>query len=176
VFIDEAYSEFATAKDYPNLIPLLEKFPNLMLNRTFSKIYGLAGVRVGYAFSSREVIKALWKVKPPFDVNLAAQAAAEAALSDDDHIRKTLDMNNAGNVQLTEAFTKLGYKVLPTQANFLCIRIGEKCAELVKFLEQNGMIIRYLKSFGMPEWVRVTIGQPKENQLLIDLVTKWTNA
>ena len=176
VFIDEAYSEFATAKDYPKLLSQLEKFPNLMLNRTFSKIYGLAGVRVGYAFSSSEVIKALWKVKPPFDVNLAAQAAAEAALSDDDHIQKTLDMNNAGNAQLTKAFTNLGYKVLPTQANFICVHIGEKCLEFVKFLEQNGMIIRYLKSFGMPEWVRITIGQPKENQLLIDLATKWTNA
>ena len=176
VFLDEAYSEFATAPDYPKLVGALDEFPNLFINRTFSKIYGLAGLRVGYAMASAEVVRHLWKVKPPFDVNLAAQAAAEAALSDDDHIRKTLDMNNAGNAQLTEAFTKLGYKVLPTQANFLCIRIGEKCAELVKFLEQNGMIIRYLKSFGMPEWVRVTIGQPKENQLLIDLVTKWTNA
>ncbi|MBS7391147.1 MAG: histidinol-phosphate transaminase, partial [Fibrobacter sp.] len=65
---------------------------------------------------------------------------------------------------------------LPTQANFICVHIGEKCSEFVKFLEQNGMIIRYLKSFGMPEWVRITIGQPKENQLLIDLATKWTNA
>lgn len=173
VFIDEAYSEFATAADYPQLVPLLSKFPNLMLNRTFSKVYGLAGLRIGYAFSSEEVTCAMWKVKPPFDVNLAAQAAAVAALSDDEHLRRTLEMNARGIRELSEAFGTLGFRVLPTQANFLCIRIGEKCAELVKFLERNGMIIRYLKSFGLPEWVRVTIGKPEENALLVELAKKW---
>lgn len=173
VFIDEAYSEFATAADYPQLVPQLAKFPNLMLNRTFSKIYGLAGLRIGYAFSSGEVIRAMWKVKPPFDVNLAAQAAAVAALSDDEHLRRTLEMNARGIREITEAFGALGFRVLPTQANFLCIRIGEKCAELVKFLERNGMIIRYLKSFGLPEWVRVTVGKPEENALLVELAKKW---
>lgn len=173
VFIDEAYSEFATAADYPQLVPLLSKFPNLMLNRTFSKVYGLAGLRIGYAFSSEEVTCAMWKVKPPFDVNLAAQAAAVAALSDDEHLRRTLEMNARGIRELSEAFGALGFRVLPTQANFLCIRIGEKCAELVKFLERNGMIVRYLKSFGLPEWVRVTVGKPEENALLVELAKKW---
>lgn len=173
VFIDEAYSEFATAADYPQLVPLLSKFPNLMLNRTFSKVYGLAGLRIGYAFSSEEVTRVMWKVKPPFDVNLAAQAAAVAALSDDEHLRRTLEMNARGIRELSEAFRALGFRVLPTQANFLCIRIGEKCAELVKFLERNGMIVRYLKSFGLPEWVRVTVGKPEENALLVKLAKKW---
>ncbi len=173
VFIDEAYSEFATAADYPQLVPLLSKFPNLMLNRTFSKVYGLAGLRIGYAFSSEEVTRVMWKVKPPFDVNLAAQAAAVAALSDDEHLRRTLEMNARGIRELSEAFGALGFRVLPTQANFLCIRIGEKCAELVKFLERNGMIVRYLKSFGLPEWVRVTVGKPEENALLVELAKKW---
>lgn len=173
VFIDEAYSEFATAADYPQLVPLLSKFPNLMLNRTFSKVYGLAGLRIGYAFSSEEVTCAMWKVKPPFDVNLAAQAAAVAALSDDEHLRRTLEMNARGIRELSEAFGALGFRVLPTQANFLCIRIGEKCAELVKFLERNGMIVRYLKSFGLSEWVRVTVGKPEENALLVKLAKKW---
>lgn len=173
VFIDEAYSEFATAADYPQLVPLLSKFPNLMLNRTFSKVYGLAGLRIGYAFSSEEVTRVMWKVKPPFDVNLAAQAAAVAALSDDEHLRRTLEMNARGIRELSEAFGALGFRVLPTQANFLCIRIGEKCAELVKFLEWNGMIVRYLKSFGLPEWVRVTVGKPEENALLVKLAKKW---
>ncbi len=173
VFIDEAYSEFATASDYPRLVPQLSKFSNLMLNRTFSKIYGLAGLRIGYAFSSEEVIRAMWKVKPPFDVNLAAQAAAVAALSDDEHLRRTLEMNARGIQMLTQSFENLGFEVLPTQANFLCIRIGERCAELVKFLERNGMIVRYLKSFGLPEWVRVTVGKPEENALLVELIKKW---
>ncbi len=173
VFIDEAYSEFATASDYPRLVPQLSKFSNLMLNRTFSKIYGLAGLRIGYAFSSEEVIRAMWKVKPPFDVNLAAQAAAVAALSDDEHLRRTLETNARGIQMLTQSFENLGFEVLPTQANFLCIRIGERCAELVKFLERNGMIVRYLKSFGLPEWVRVTVGKPEENALLVELAQNW---
>ncbi len=173
VFIDEAYSEFASAADYPQLVPHLSKFPNLMLNRTFSKIYGLAGLRIGYAFSGEDVIRAMWKVKPPFDVNLAAQAAAVAALSDDEHLRRTLEMNARGIRELTESLKSLGFEVLPTQANFLCVRIGEKCADLVKFLERNGMIIRYLKSFGLPEWVRVTVGKPEENALLVKLAQKW---
>ena len=176
VFVDEAYSEFANAKDYPRLVPRLSEFPNLMLNRTFSKIYGLAGLRIGYAFSSGEVIRALWKVKPPFDVNLAAQAAAVAALSDDGHISRTLEMNARGIRELTDAFSSLGFKVLPTQANFLCIRIGEKCSDLVKFLERNGMIVRHLKSFGLPEWIRVTVGRPAENALLVKLAQKWNGA
>lgn len=173
VFIDEAYAEFATASDYPDLLPLLWQFPNLMINRTFSKIYGLAGLRIGYAFSSGEVIRALWKVKPPFDVNLAAQAAAEAALADDEHLERTRKMNAAGSVQLTKAFESLGFEVLPTQANFICIRIGSRCADLVKYLERNGMIVRHLKSFGLPEWIRITIGSKSQNATLIDLVKAW---
>lgn len=173
VFIDEAYAEFATAKDYPDLFPLLSRFPNLMINRTFSKIYGLAGLRIGYAFSGEDVIRALWKVKPPFDVNLAAQAAAEAALTDDMHLEKTQKMNAEGASFLTKAFGDLGFEVLPTQANFLCIRIGLSCEELVRFLEANGMIVRYLKSFGMPEWIRVTIGTASQNAALVGLVKNW---
>lgn len=173
VFIDEAYAEFAVAKDFPKLLPRLDAFPNLMLNRTFSKIYGLAGLRIGYAFSSPEVIAAIWKVKPPFDVNLPAQAAATAAIEDLSHLRKTLELNAEGKRTLSESFAALGFEVLPTEANFVCIRIGEKCGELVRFLERNGMIVRYLKSFGLPEWIRVTIGKPEENSLLVDLVKRW---
>ena len=173
VFLDEAYSEFATAPDYPKLISKLAEFPNLLLNRTFSKIYGLAGLRIGYAFSSPEIIAAIWKVKPPFDVNLPAQAAATAALSDENHIQQSIALTVSGAQFLTENFAKLGFSVLPTQANFICVHIGENCKQLTEFLERSGMIVRYLKSFGLPESIRVTIGKPEENQLLIDLVQKW---
>lgn len=173
VFIDEAYAEFANAPDYPNLLPHLERFPNLFVNRTFSKVYGLAGLRIGYAFSSQDVIRAIWKVKPPFDVNLAAQAAAEAALEDDAHIQKTLECNEEGKRYLSDSFAEMEFRVLPTQANFVCVHIGEKCRELVLFLESRGMIVRHLKSFGLPEWIRVTIGKPEENLLLVRLVREW---
>ena len=173
VFLDEAYSEFATATDYPNMAAALGEYPNLFVNRTFSKIYGLAGLRVGYAMGSVEVIRALWKIKPPFDVNQAAQVAAIAALADSEHVEATRKMNADGVEVLTREFEALGFKVLPTQANFICVRIGERAKELVAFLESNGMIIRGLTSFGMPEHVRVTVGKPEENAFLLTLVKKW---
>ena len=173
VFLDEAYSEFATATDYPNMAAALGEYPHLFVNRTFSKIYGLAGLRVGYAMGSVEVIRALWKIKPPFDVNQAAQVAAIAALADSEHVEATRKMNAEGVELLTREFEALGFKVLPTQANFICVRIGERAKELVAFLESNGMIIRGLTSFGMPEHVRVTVGKPEENAFLLTLVKKW---
>lgn len=173
VFLDEAYSEFATAEDYPNMSAALDEFPNLFVNRTFSKIYGLAGLRVGYAMGSVEVIRALWKIKPPFDVNQAAQVAAIAALGDEEHVQNTRKMNADGVKVLTDVFESYGFKVLPTQANFICVRIGERAKDLVAFLEKNGMIIRGLTSFGMPEHVRITVGKPEENAFLLELVKKW---
>ena len=173
VFLDEAYSEFATAGDYPQLAGLLGEYPNLFINRTFSKIYGLAGLRIGYAMSNESVIKAMWKIKPPFDVNQAAQVAAIAALGDEEHVQNTRKMNAEGVKVLTDAFESYGFKVLPTQANFICVRVGERAKEMVAFLESNGMIIRGLTSFGMPEHVRVTIGKPEENAFLLELVKKW---
>jgi histidinol-phosphate aminotransferase len=176
VFLDEAYAEFATAPDYPNMAKFVREYPNLFVNRTFSKIYGLAGLRVGYAFSNAEVIRALWKVKPPFDVNQAAQVAAIAALGDKEHVQATRKMNAEGIAMLTREFSALGLKVLPTQANFICVRIGERAKELVAFLESNGMIVRGLTSFGMPEYIRVTVGKPEENAFLMELVKKWCEA
>jgi histidinol-phosphate aminotransferase len=176
VFLDEAYAEFATAPDYPNMAKFVREYPNLFVNRTFSKIYGLAGLRVGYAFSNAEVIRALWKVKPPFDVNQAAQVAAIAALGDKEHVQATRKMNTEGIEVLTREFSALGLKVLPTQANFICVKIGERAKELVAFLEQNGMIVRGLTSFGMPEYIRVTVGKPEENAFLMELVKKWCEA
>ena len=176
VFLDEAYSEFATADDYPQLAGLLGEYPNLFINRTFSKIYGLAGLRIGYAMSNENVIKAMWKIKPPFDVNQAAQVAAIAALGDEEHVQNTRKMNAEGVKVLTDAFESYGFKVLPTQANFICVNIGPKARDLVAFLESNGMIIRGLTSFGMPEHVRITVGKPEENAFLLELVKKWLEA
>ncbi len=176
VFLDEAYAEFATAPDYPNMAKFVGEYSNLFVNRTFSKIYGLAGLRVGYAFGSTEVVRALWKVKPPFDVNQAAQVAAIAALGDKEHVQATRKMNAEGIAVLTREFNALGLKVLPTQANFICVKIGPKARDLVAFLECNGMIVRGLTSFGMPEYIRVTVGKPEENAFLMELVKKWCEA
>ena len=173
VFLDEAYAEFATASDFPKTAPMLSEFSNLFINRTFSKIYGLAGLRVGYAIASEDVVRHMWKIKPPFDVNQAAQVAAVAAFADCDHVDATRKNNTIGISFLGDEFEKAGFKVLPTQANFICVHIGERAKELVSFLEQNGMIVRGLTSFGLPEYIRVTVGKPEENALLVSLVKKW---
>lgn len=173
VFLDEAYAEFATASDYPDSTKLLAEFPNLFVNRTFSKIYGLAGLRVGYAMASEDVVRAMWKIKPPFDVNQAAQVAAIAALGDAEHVEATRAMNAAGIKVLTAAFEGFGFKVLSTQGNFICVHVGSRAKELVNFLESKGMIVRGLASFGLPEHIRVTIGKPEENELLVALAKQW---
>lgn len=173
LFLDEAYAEFAVAEDYPKLARRLEEFPNLFLNRTFSKIYGLAGLRLGYGMSSPEVIANMWKVKPPFDVNLAAQAGAVAALSDTEFVETTRKYNREGIEVLTKGMSELGFEVLPTQGNFVCIKIGERYEDLLQFLESRGMIVRGLKSFGLPGYIRVTAGKPEENAFFLDLVKQW---
>lgn len=173
VFLDEAYAEFATASDYPDSTKLLAEYPNLFVNRTFSKIYGLAGLRVGYAMASEDVVRAMWKIKPPFDVNQAAQVAAIAALGDAEHVEATRAMNAAGIKVLTAAFEGFGFKVLSTQGNFICVHVGSRAKELVNFLESKGMIVRGLASFGLPEHIRVTIGKPEENELLVALAKQW---
>ena len=99
--------------------------------------------------------------------------AAIAAFADTDHVEATRKNNAMGFEYLNREFTALGFKVLPTQANFICVRIGDKAKELVSFLEQNGMIVRGLTSFGMPEHIRITVGKPEENELLVSLVKKW---
>jgi len=172
VVVDQAYSEFATASDFPDLIDELNKYPNMLISRTFSKIYGLAGLRVGYGFGSVEVIAKLWKVKPPFDVNLPAQAAATAALGDQEHFAKTLEVTHNGFAQLTQGLAALGLHYLDTQANFIAVKIGSQCPKLVTWLESQGMIVRGLGSFGIPEWMRVTIGKAEENARYLELLAQ----
>jgi len=170
VVVDQAYCEFADDSEFPLLVDELDQYPNLLLLRTFSKIYGLAGARVGYGIGHPEVIAKLWKVKPPFNVNLPAQAAATAAVGDSAHLTHTLEINAAGKLVLEQGLRDFGFKVLPTQANFLAFHVGATAPKLVSWLEQNGMIVRGLKSFGIPEWIRVTVGLATENQRFLELL------
>lgn len=170
IVLDQAYAEYATHADYPSLLDELEEFPNLLLVRTFSKVWGLAGLRVGYAMGSSEVIAALWKVKPPFNVSLPAQAAAAAALGDAEHLEHSLRVNQEGMDQLRNELQVLGCQVLDSQANFLAVHVGLQARELVAWLESQGMIVRGLSNFGMPEWIRVTVGLTLENALFLELM------
>ncbi len=170
VVLDQAYAEYASHEDYPSLVKELEDYPNLLLVRTFSKVWGLAGLRVGYALGNPEIISALWKVKPPFNVSLPAQAAAAAALSDMDHLEQSLRVNQEGMEQLCNELAVLGCQVLDSQANFLAVHVGANARDLVAWLESQGMIVRGLSNFGMPEWIRVTVGLTLENALFLELM------
>jgi len=172
VVVDQAYCEYAEDAEYPDLRGELSRFPNLLLIRTFSKIWGLAGMRIGYAMGQEELIEKLWKVKPPFNVNLPAQACAVAALADSRHYQESLRVNREGMIQLKEGLKSLDLLVLPSQANFLAVRVGPQCPELVAWLESHGMIVRSLRSFGLPDWLRVTVGLVDQNRRFLQLVNE----
>jgi histidinol-phosphate aminotransferase len=164
VVVDEAYAEYAGEKDYPDALKLLKKFPNLLVTRTFSKIYGLAGLRVGYAIAAPEVITYLNKTREPFHVNALAQAAAVAALGDRDFLRKSLENNAAGKKYLGAEFDRLGLKYYPTAANFIFVYVKQDCVEVFQKLLERGVSVRPMQSFGVADAIRVTIGTPEQNQ------------
>ncbi|MBF0193419.1 MAG: histidinol-phosphate transaminase [Magnetococcales bacterium] len=165
VVLDEAYFEYAFADDYPNGISLLQKYPNLVVTRTFSKIYALAGLRVGYAVGHPELITQLQKTREPFNVNTLAQSAAITALSLPHVVKERCMRNKQQGIWLQEQLIRLGFEVVPSQANFLFVRhkmpAGLMCDKLLKM----GVIIRPMNSFGLGDGaLRITIGLAHENQ------------
>ena len=161
--MDEAYIEFLD--DPVNLIPLITggTKPNLLLMRTFSKIYGLAGTRVGYGIGVPELIAAFEKVRQPFNLNSLAQAAALAALDDDEHVRRTRATNFAGVNYLQTAFEQLRIEFVPTAGNFILLRVGDG-ARVFSELQKLGVITRPMAGYQLPEWLRVSVGTPAENE------------
>ena len=167
VVLDEAYFEYVEESDYPNTIEWLTRYPNLVCARTFSKIYGLAGLRVGYGVSSTAIAEVLNRVRQPFNVNNIAQAAAIAALADSEHVQKTQRMNSDGMRQLVTGFNKLNLPYIPSVGNFVCVEVGEAAAVYERLL-RAGVIVRPVANYGMPRHLRVTVGLPEENQRFLD--------
>jgi histidinol-phosphate aminotransferase len=167
VVVDEAYGDYATAKDFPRCLELMRKYPNLLVARTFSKLFGLAGLRLGYGLGDPGLLRETLRVKTPFNVNLLVQTAAVTALNDKAFIRKSLSVNNKGRAQIEAGLRKLKLFYLPTQANFICFRVPRPAVDLCEDLLKRGMIIRALKSFGLPEWCRVTIGTAEQNRFFL---------
>jgi len=167
VVLDEAYFEYADDPDYPDGIALLNEFPNLIVARTFSKVYGLAGLRVGYSLSSAALADLLNRVRPPFNVNSLALAAAEAALADDEHLRKTVQLNRDGMHQLADGFRGLGLAHIPSAGNFVCVEVGD-AARVYEQLLRRGVIVRPVANYGMPRHLRVTVGLPEENRRFLE--------
>ncbi len=172
VLLDEAYFEYVTEPGYPDGLTLLPHYPNLIVTRTFSKICGLAGLRVGYGVSSPEIADLFNRARQPFNVNSLAQLAAIAALQDAAHLRRSREVNSEGMRQLTQAFTRMGLAFIPSVANFVSVDVGRSGAEVYEALLHEGVIVRPMDGYNMPRHVRVTIGLPEENRRFLAALEK----
>ncbi len=162
VVLDEAYNEYLEPALRADSVSWLRKYPNLLITRTFSKVYGLAGLRVGYAAGSAGVADMLNRVRQPFNVNSISLAAAAAALDDHDFVRKSYELNRAGMQQLTAGLKSLGLEYIPSHGNFVTVKVGDAKAVNLALLK-SGVIVRPIVGYGMPEWLRVTVGLESEN-------------
>jgi histidinol-phosphate aminotransferase len=161
---DEAYADFQA--DAPDLRPLIREGRKVVCLRTFSKIYGLAALRVGYGSATADIVALLNRVRQPFNVNAIAQAAAVAALDDREFVENCARENRAGLAQLEAGFKALKLEWVPSVANFILVRVGEG-ARIFDALQRRGVIVRPMQSYGMPEWLRVTVGTHAQNERVL---------
>lgn len=166
VVLDEAYTEYLAPAQRYDAIAWIERFPNLLVSRTFSKAYGLAGLRVGYGVAHAEVADLMNRVRQPFNVSSVALAAAGAALDDEEFIEQSAELNRRGMQQLTDAFVALGLEWIPSAGNFVTFKVGD-AAGVDRALLRQGVIVRPIAGYGMPHWLRVSIGLPEENARFI---------
>jgi histidinol-phosphate aminotransferase len=164
VLLDQAYAEYVDNGNYFEGTRYLKQYPNLIVTRTFSKAYGLAGLRIGYGFAHPEIIKNFDRVRPPFNVNRMAQFTALAALGDKAHIERSVKSNNQGRKTLEEAFEKLGIEYVPSFTNFILVNVARNVAEVTESLLRQGVIVRPMAGYGLPTHIRVTIGRAGENR------------
>lgn len=171
--LDEAYYEFArTWDEYPESIAWLSEFPNLVVTRTFSKAYGLAGLRIGYAIGNPEIWNIVDRIRPPFNVSRVAQDAALAALDDTAHLEKTVTGNAAGLRYFYEAFDRLGLPYVPSHANFVLVDMKRPAVPVYESLLRHGVIVRPMGIYGLPEHLRISVGLPGENEILVEALTQ----
>lgn len=162
VVLDEAYNEYLPPDLRVDSTMWVRRYPNVIVSRTFSKAFGLAGLRVGYGLAQRELTDLLNRVRQPFNVSTVAQAAAVAALADEDFLARSYALNLRGMQQLTEAFRALGLEYMPSVGNFVLVKVGA-AAVVYQELLKRGVIVRPVANYGLPEWLRVTVGLPEEN-------------
>lgn len=167
VVLDEAYNEYIAPEERVDTAAWIGEFPNLVVCRTFSKIFGLAGLRVGYALASPEVADLMSRIRQPFNVNNLALAAACAALDDGEFVQRSYELNRAGMAQLIAGLTALGLEYIPSHGNFLTFRCAD-AAKTNQQLLQQGVIVRPIAGYGLPDWLRVTIGSQAENARFLD--------
>lgn len=169
VVLDEAYGEFLEPADRAPSVDWLADFPNLIVTRTFSKAYGLAGLRVGYALAHAEVADLVNRVRQPFNVNSLALSAATAALDDGDFLAESKRVNDAGMTQLIEGFKALGLDWIPSWGNFVCVKVGDAASVFQRLLSQ-GVIVRPVANYGLHGYLRVSIGLPEQNARFLSVL------
>lgn len=171
VVLDEAYNEYLPPAERVDTAAWIKDFPNLVVTRSFSKIFGLAGLRVGYALASAEIADLMNRVRQPFNVNNLALAAAVAALDDHLFIAESYELNRRGMEQLVAGLKRLGLEHIPSHGNFVTFRAGDAATVNQKLLKQ-GVIVRPIAGYGLPEWLRVTIGTEPENARFLEALEK----
>jgi len=171
VVLDEAYTEYIDPDARPKTEAWLPYFPNLLISRTFSKAYGLAGLRVGYALAARSVADLLNRVREPFNANSLALVAAEAALDDAEFLARTAAVNSAGMRQLVDGFARLGLDYIPSRGNFVAVKVGP-AADIYQGLLRAGVIVRPVGGYGLPQHLRVTVGLEHENDRFLRALEK----
>lgn len=162
--VDEAYFEYVRTPEYPDALQWLDRLPNLIVTRTFSKAYGLAGLRVGYSVSSAGIADLLNRVRQPFNVNAPALAAATAALGDVAHLASTVELNDRGLQQLTRTLSARGLAVIPSVGNFITVDMGRPAGPVYDALLHEGVIVRPVANYGLPNHLRVTVGNADQNE------------
>jgi histidinol-phosphate aminotransferase len=175
VVLDEAYNEFLAPEQQFESAEWVRKYPNLMVSRTFSKAYGLAGLRVGFAIAQPALTDLMNRIRQPFNVNSMAQAAAIAALNDKQFLEQGAKNNAAGYRQFVEAFEELGLEYVPSYGNFVLVRVGDDDqagARVNLALLRQGVIVRPVGNYGLPQWLRISIGLPQENAIFIAALKK----
>ncbi len=168
VAFDEAYFEYVNRETYPNTLKYIEEGRNVIVFRTFSKLYGLAGFRVGYCLAKQDFVDAIRRVSPPFAVNRLAQVGAAAALKDDKHTKKTREVNESGKRFLYENFEKMSVSYIPSETNFVTIDLKTDAKRVSEELKKKGVIVRPLGMYRKPTFLRVTIGTVEQNQKFMD--------
>ena len=167
VVFDEAYYEYVDRPDYPQTLPYIHEGRNVIITRTFSKIYGLAGMRIGYGLAKPDIIETMNRVRQPFNCNLVAQAAARAALKDTEHVRRSQEVNAIGKTYLYEALDQMGLAYVESEGNFILVHFDRSGGEISDALMQKGVIVRPVAGYGFPNSIRVTIGTPEENERFV---------
>jgi len=174
IILDEAYYEFAAPGILPPSIKYIDKKKNIVILRTFAKIYGLAGVRVGYGIMAKEVSDYLNRARAPFNVNSLAQVAALAALDDKEHLHQTVKITNVGKKYFYQEFKKLKIAYFPSQANFILVKVGDG-KKITHELLKKGVIVRPMAGYKLPEYIRVTLGNMKENKRFLKSLREVLN-